>query len=187
MRLYVIRHGESVNNQLKIYTGWAQVPLSEKGVRDAERAGEILRGITFDKVYSSDLKRAMQTAEAALPGIPYEPTHLLREVDVGDLVGKPLTTVTEEMRLTIAKEGYGFLNGESCLDFAERVREFMRLAAESGYETVAAFCHRGWLMNMLSEVLGFTPSRGSVTCNNCTVAAFDFKNGVWSLYRWINL
>ena len=83
MRLYMVRHGESQTNLEHRFTGWAQAELTEQGILDAKRAGERLQGLSFDRVYSSDLIRAVQTAQNALPGC--EPIRLpdLREISVG--------------------------------------------------------------------------------------------------------
>ena len=67
MRVYVIRHGESESNASKKWTGWMDVELTEKGKKDAEKAREVLKNIKFDKVYSSDLKRALDTMKIVLP------------------------------------------------------------------------------------------------------------------------
>ena len=58
MLLYAIRHGQSMDNFLRRYSGWSSAPLSEKGREDARRAGQLLRGIHFDKIYASPLARA---------------------------------------------------------------------------------------------------------------------------------
>ena len=58
MKLYMVRHGQSVANLNKQHVGWGQVLLTEKGEDDARGAGEILKNYSFDKVYSSDLLRA---------------------------------------------------------------------------------------------------------------------------------
>ena len=50
MKLYVIRHGESENNVKTCFTGWMDVNLTEKGIADAHKAGELLRDVTFDRV-----------------------------------------------------------------------------------------------------------------------------------------
>ena len=85
MKLYMVRHGQSETNLAGKFTGWAQVSLTEQGFADARRAGVYLQGKTFDRIYSSDLKRAVQTAQTAIPGC--EPIQLacLREINVGDL------------------------------------------------------------------------------------------------------
>ena len=100
MKVYIIRHGQSVNNVQHKWTGWMDVDLTEKGIEDAVRVRKILEGKVFDKVYASDLKRAIDTAKTALPGYEIETNFLLREIDVGSLAGTPLDTSTfteEEM------------------------------------------------------------------------------------------
>ena len=83
MKLYMVRHGQSETNLARKFTGWAQVNLTEKGVEDAKRAGEFLKGRPFDRIYSSDLIRAVQTAQYAISGC--EPVQLpqLREIGLG--------------------------------------------------------------------------------------------------------
>lgn len=62
-KLVLVRHGESQWNQQNRFTGWADVPLSEKGEGEARRAGQLIKeaGITFDIAFSSVLKRAIKT------------------------------------------------------------------------------------------------------------------------------
>jgi len=62
-RLILVRHGESQWNKENKFTGWTDVPLSEKGVKEARTAGQILRdeGFEFDCAYTSVLKRAIKT------------------------------------------------------------------------------------------------------------------------------
>lgn len=60
--LVLLRHGESVWNKLNLFTGWVDVPLSEKGIEEALKAGELLKDYKFDMVFTSELVRAIQTA-----------------------------------------------------------------------------------------------------------------------------
>ena len=55
MKLYMIRHGESTANAEGKHAGWGQIPLTDKGRDDARHAGTLLEGVTFDRVYVSDL------------------------------------------------------------------------------------------------------------------------------------
>ena len=66
--LVVLRHGQSTWNQLNLFTGWHDVPLSPQGEIEADTAGRTLResGITFDVVYTSLLERAIETNRRAL-------------------------------------------------------------------------------------------------------------------------
>jgi len=67
-RLLLLRHGESEWNALGLFTGWVDVPLSEKGQTEAKRAGELLAaaGALPDVLHTSLLRRAISTANIAL-------------------------------------------------------------------------------------------------------------------------
>jgi 2,3-bisphosphoglycerate-dependent phosphoglycerate mutase len=94
--LVLMRHGESEWNAKNLFTGFKDVDLTEKGVQEAVDAGQELKdkGITFDVVFTSTLKRAIRTTEIALKEagqgdliekmIKHDD---LRERDYGDLVG----------------------------------------------------------------------------------------------------
>ena len=66
--LILLRHGNSVWNQKNLFTGWVDVDLSDQGVQEAKRAGELLKesGLKPDILYTSVLKRAINTAHLAL-------------------------------------------------------------------------------------------------------------------------
>ena len=68
MKLVLLRHGESEWNKLNLFTGWADVDLSDKGKEEAGQAGVILKneGYDFDICYTSYLKRAIHTLNAVL-------------------------------------------------------------------------------------------------------------------------
>lgn len=187
VRVYVIRHGESETNQQKRWTGWVDVHLTENGKADAKRAGAMLCGIEFDKVFVSDLIRAIETAEIALPNCSYETSPCLREINVGTLADKPLSIVTDGQRERIAEYGYVDFNGESNEQFSRRVSQMMHELESLGCETVALFTHAGWMRAMLDEVVGSYLPRKSIICNNCAVAIFECIDGAYKLHSWINL
>lgn len=186
MKVYVVRHGESETNKIRHWTGWLDVALTEKGKQDALFAHSILKNVQLDKVYTSDLVRAIQTAQIAVPGYSYETTPLIREMNVGNLAGKPLEALTDEMRRRIPQEGYAHLDGESQEQFGSRIREFMSMLEALECENVAVFSHAGCLKRMLSEVVGARLPGKNVLCANCTVAIFEYEKGVWRLHSWIN-
>ena len=66
--LVLLRHGESEWNAMNLFTGWVDVHLTDKGIGQAKRAGELLveKGILPDVVYTSVLRRAISTANIAL-------------------------------------------------------------------------------------------------------------------------
>jgi 2,3-bisphosphoglycerate-dependent phosphoglycerate mutase len=67
-KIVLLRHGESTWNKENRFTGWTDVDLSEKGLREAKKAGKLLKkdGFTFDIAYTSVLKRAIRTLWIAL-------------------------------------------------------------------------------------------------------------------------
>lgn len=92
--LVLIRHGESQWNLENRFTGWVDVPLSEKGVKEALAAGQLLKkqGFEFDKAYTSVLKRAIKTLWICLEEldqmwIPVENRWQLNERHYGKLQG----------------------------------------------------------------------------------------------------
>ena len=93
-RLVLLRHGESTWNKENRFTGWTDVPLSEKGIQEARAAGQLLKkdGFIFDVAYTSVLKRAIKTLWLALEEmdqmwIPVHQSWRLNERHYGDLQG----------------------------------------------------------------------------------------------------
>ena len=93
-KLVLIRHGESTWNQENRFTGWTDVDLNEKGLREAKAAGELLKkeGYTFDRSFVSVLKRALRTNWMILDEldelwIPIERSWRLNERHYGSLQG----------------------------------------------------------------------------------------------------
>lgn len=67
-KIVLLRHGESAWNRENRFTGWIDVDLTEKGVGEAYRAGELMKkeNFAFDKAYTSYLKRAVKTLNGVL-------------------------------------------------------------------------------------------------------------------------
>jgi 2,3-bisphosphoglycerate-dependent phosphoglycerate mutase len=90
--LVLVRHGESQWNLENRFTGWVDVPLTEKGRREAQRAGELLQGMHFDRAYTSVLQRAIETLDIILrvigrTDLPVECDAALNERHYGELQG----------------------------------------------------------------------------------------------------
>lgn len=103
-KLIISRHGESEWNLLGKWTGWMDIGLTEKGINDTVRLGEVLKDMKIDRAYTSDLKRTKQTLSALLCGqgtdestLPIINTPELKERDYGDLTGKNKWEVKAEI------------------------------------------------------------------------------------------
>ena len=66
VNLYIVRHGETVNNVLRVIQGWANSPLTEKGIAQAVADGKMLQDVHFDSAWASELKRQQETAQLIL-------------------------------------------------------------------------------------------------------------------------
>ena len=185
MRVWVIRHGESEANQKGLLTGWLDFPLTEQGKKEAELVKNFLSGVSFDKIYASDLTRAKSTAEIAIPGCQYETMAMLREINVGTIAGQPLASVKNIRPMT--KDGYGSFGGESRAEFRDRVVTFMKIIETEDRDNIAVFSHAGVIRNFLDIALGIVHDRSKICCNNCTVAIFEYCHSNWRLHSWINV
>ncbi len=65
-KLILIRHGQSIWNKLNLFTGWVDVPLSQEGVKEAVKAGEEIKNIEIDVIFTSTLIRAHMTLFLAM-------------------------------------------------------------------------------------------------------------------------
>lgn len=103
MKLVLLRHGESIWNQQNLFTGWTDVPLSEKGTSEAIEAGKALHqaGFSFDIAYTSVLTRANDTLHLVLKEmgqlwIPTIKSWRLNERHYGALQGLNKAETAEE-------------------------------------------------------------------------------------------
>jgi len=89
--LVLIRHGQSLWNEQNRFTGWIDVPLTEKGRAEARAAAAKIKGVKFDVAYTSTLSRAQETLAIILQenawSVPVIRHQALNERDYGDLSG----------------------------------------------------------------------------------------------------
>lgn len=140
--LFLVRHGESTGNAEKRLTGWMDVPLSPRGVRQARAAGRALRAhAAFDAVYASDLARARDTALLICDeiGFPREEVRLcpeLRERSPGLLTGLTFQEAQEkhpEVWAGLLRREWDFVcpEGETNSAVSARVSKILSEAVEA--------------------------------------------------------
>ncbi len=117
-------HSTSVDNERGIATGWLQGRLSETGKRQASELGKRRRADNLVAVFTSDLGRAMETAEIAFggSGIPIHEDWRLRECNYGALNGEAVSRLESERARHIDEP---FPSGESYRQVVHRVGEFL--------------------------------------------------------------
>jgi 2,3-bisphosphoglycerate-dependent phosphoglycerate mutase len=136
--LVLVRHGESQWNLENRFTGWVDVPLTETGRREAHRAGELLRGMRFDRAFTSVLQRATETLDIILrvigqTDLPTERDAALNERHYGDLQGLNKAETAERFgaeQVHIWRRSYDVAppGGESLKDTAARTLPYFESA-----------------------------------------------------------
>jgi len=128
--LVLVRHGESQWNLENRFTGWIDIPLTEKGREEARRAAEKIRDIHFDRAYTSVLQRATESLDIMLQvigqqGIPVAYDRALNERHYGDLQGLNKAETAEKFgkkQVHLWRRSYDVAppGGESLKDTAAR-------------------------------------------------------------------
>jgi len=158
--LYLVRHGESEANAAGRFAGQTDSPLTERGRAQAETVAEALREVRFDRVISSDLSRAHETAAAIArrQGLDVETIRELREIDMGEAAGKQIEDARQHPEWTPD----GFLRwpgGESLEEALERAMGVLdRLVRESPGRKICIVGHGGVTRILVSHFLGLLPT-----------------------------
>ena len=204
-KLILLRHGQSQWNLENRFTGWKNVPLTEKGEAEAKKAGELIRkhNISIDRVFSSVLERANRTAEIAIKKaelnnllennkIIMTSSEKLNERDYGDLVGLNKQETADKFgkdQVHIWRRSYNTppQNGESLKDVVERVspyfKENIKPLINKG-ENILIAAHGNSLRAMMIELGMYKPEEisnielptGSPLCINLDQGRLvDFK------------
>ena len=172
-KLILLRHGQSQWNLENRFTGWKNVPLTEKGETEAKKAGELIKkhNISIDRVFSSLLERANRTAEIAIINAALNNllennklimtcSEKLNERDYGDLVGLNKQETADKFgkdQVHIWRRSYDTPppNGESLKDVVERVspyfKENIKPLIDKG-ENVLIAAHGNSLRAMMIEL-----------------------------------
>lgn len=142
MKLYVVRHGETTYNVENRICGVSQAQLTELGRKQAKEAGEKLKDLTFDHVYVSPLKRAIDTAKLLTDDkYPLIIDQRIEEINFGIYEGMPRDTKAfQETKYHLGKH---YLQGETFLNVIHRVYSFLDELKQSHDQNVLIVCHGG--------------------------------------------
>ncbi len=192
-RLIFIRHGYSESNKGGLFTGQADIPLTDLGRRQAQCAAEYLKATNIDKVYASTLSRAIETANAvAQPrNMEVEKNIGLCEINAGDWTEQPFDKIINEYpdQYDLWKNDMYKCkcpNGESVAEFSVRVRNAVSEIAEENYgKTVCIASHATPIRAICCLSLGCEPSEiQSVPWPaNASINIIEYENGNFSFIK----
>ncbi len=202
--ILLIRHGQSEWNKLNLFTGFKNVDLSEQGIDEANKAGQNFKdlGLSFDIVYTSDLKRAQDTAKIILQNLGqwdqlYSINKIinninLNERDYGDLTGLNKKETAEKFgdeQVHKWRRGYSDQppNGESLEDVVNRVKtyfdeEIIYSINKPDNENILIVAHGNSLRALLIVMNIYTPTEiNSVELSTGVPIHVIFDNNVFSI------
>ncbi len=180
MRLHLIRHGQSVSNAEGRVQGHLDVPLSDRGIREAKLLADRLAAMPIAALYASPLKRAHRTAQtiAERLDIELQARDFLMERDVGGLsgltgeeIGEKFPGWRERRYLTNAQDIVPGYDGDG--PFNERVIPGMLALIEAHWvQEIAIITHGGVIGAFCRHALGITKRR-SASIDNASLTTFD--------------
>jgi broad specificity phosphatase PhoE len=174
---YLARHGETAWTITGQHTGRTDLPLTQRGEGNARRLGERLTGLTFAKVFTSPLQRAMRTCELAGFGSVAQVDADLLEWDYGEYEGR-LTADIQKERPDWQLFRDGCPGGESPKQVAERAdRVLNRLRAVSG--DVLVFSSGHFLRVLAARWIGAEPINGkSLMLGTASLSALGYEHNI---------
>jgi bisphosphoglycerate-dependent phosphoglycerate mutase len=172
--LYIFRHGQSVDNEEMIFSGWRDAKLTQKGIEQALSLAEILKTKKIDILYASTQVRAIDTMKYAIShnehakNLEIHTDERLRERSYGDLQGtsKLELFLTDEVLCNEYRRSYfkKANNGESLEEVVKRVEEFIKELIPMMKEkhiNVAISCHGNSIRGFRKYFENLTPDEVS--------------------------
>ncbi|QCB46348.1 histidine phosphatase family protein [Hydrogenophaga sp. PAMC20947] len=155
MRLWLVRHGQSLANQQKRVTGTQLDPLAPEGRLQAIALGELLGSISLrpDRLICSPWLRAKQTAELALPSKTLHFDGRIGETDAGQAADLPLSEFLHSFPEFYKNAGNRYPGGESHLELNSRMADWIDELRSKGFSEVLAICHSGPICCLLQRAL----------------------------------
>lgn len=195
-KLCLIRHGETAWNAERRLQGHTDIPLNAKGVLQARQMAQALKniGLTFDILYTSDLKRAADTAQAVVElfGVTAQVDSALRERHFGVLQGLSITEAPLQhpdiWQSHIARDlGHDLEGGESIQQFSSRVQKALdNIQIRHAGKTILVVSHGGTLdmMYRIASKQSLSAARVASVPN----ASFNWishsQDDGWSVGQW---
>lgn len=195
VKLYFIRHGESLANQKDVFIGQYDFDLTEKGRKQAEMVADYLKDVKVDAIYSSDLLRAYHTAEATanLLNLPIIKDKGLREIDGGLWEDTPFSQLKEKfydsfLAYTTSNMFSARIDGgESVRELTDRFYSSVKKIADSNEnKTIFIFAHATPIRCFSAFIEGKDDERVNEVPwpNNCSVTEVDYLDGKFKLVRY---
>ena len=176
MKLYVVRHGETIENANNCLVGRINSPLTEKGIEQAKKVREYFEDKVIDLIVSSPLDRCRQTAKIiSNDTIPIYYSDSLLGRDHGEFTGKPRDSINFDEYWNYNKN-IQYKKAESVKDLYDRIAKLIDdLKGEFTDKSIIIITHSG-VMRVLYYYFNGIPEDGilsEITIRNCEVFEYD--------------
>lgn len=176
MKLYVIRHGETLENANDCLVGRLNSPLTNEGIKQAKKVREYFEDKTIDLIISSPLDRCRQTAEIISAGkIPINYSNSLLGRDHGEFTGKPKNSINFDEYWNYNKD-IKYEKAESVRDLYNRVAKLVEdIKVKYNDKNIIIVTHSG-VMRVLYYYFKGIPENGilsEITIRNCEIFEYD--------------
>ena len=164
--IYVVRHGESVGNLHRICLGHTDLDLTDLGLMQAQKTADALAHVQFSAIYSSDLQRAVHTAEphAKIRGLAVNTSDDFRELYFGNWENASVLMLKEKFHEQFIigwRQNFGTFTapeGESVVAMAERMAcGLEKIASNHTGEVILLTSHAAAIRALWGKISGFEP------------------------------
>lgn len=193
--MYFLRHGETDGNKNKVLQGRIDNPLNDDGRSQAMKAREEIEGISFDAVYTSPLKRAMETATIA-SGLTEDELILdkrIVEISFGDMEGNVVSRDNQVMvDFFWHPEKYVPVNNaESYVEMLDRIKNFLKDIEEkykdSPNANILVVSHGALIHGVIMLVKGLEiKDIWKANVANCSITVIEYKDEKYSIIKECN-
>lgn len=182
-KVFLVRHGETIWNVDRRFQGQTDVPLNEKGRRQAEALGRKLSGEKFAAIYASDLRRAYETAALVARGhnLPVQKCPDLREINFGCWEGLTMSDIESKYKIIFQQWLVNPLTtripqGENLAEVAVRSVRAVRAIINSHPDSqVLLISHGGAIRTIVSSALGIDLNQyWRLKLDNASLTVIDY-------------
>ncbi len=183
----LIRHGQSKGNAERRFGGHTATPLSSRGRNQAQKTAHTLKSESLTAIYSSDLARAMETAEplSKLTGLPIHATTAFRERSVGIMEGLTFEEAAQqhpEQYAALLRRDFEqvLTGGESYRQLLDRARQKLdQIIEENRGGKIALFSHTGTICILALHLMGALDAPELkpvwISSANCGITRFELR------------
>ena len=192
MNLYLVRHGQTMSNLQGRYIGIFEDELSSQGIDEIKKTRELIKNICFNRVFTSERKRAIDSAKILMDK-EITCDYRLNERDFGIFENKTYKEICDSYQIEQrAWEDnwidYKIPRGESVKEAYGRAVDFMRTLEKGNYENCLAVTHGGIIKLIYCYILGGDLNNfWKFISNNGSISIMSYQYSNWSIDSIIQL